>query len=105
MVYLRSRRVLHRTAGTSLLQKADLLRYGQYGLSARVVDRLWTLRREPEKEGMGYNDFVYFLLAEEDKESAPALQYWFHVLDYDADGCICAKDMWYRRRPLLTTRS
>ena len=33
-----------------------------------------------------YDDFVYFLLAEEDKECHAALQYWFHVLDVDGDG-------------------
>ena len=46
-----------------------------------MVDRLWTLRRHTDKEGMNYADFVFFLLAEEDKQRYPALQYWFHVLD------------------------
>ena len=31
-----------------------------------------------ESDGMTYNDFVFFLLAEEDKQSAPALQYGAH---------------------------
>jgi serine/threonine-protein phosphatase 2A regulatory subunit B'' len=79
----------------SLLQKDDLLRYGSYGFSARVVDRVWTLRRDTSKEGMTYDDFVYFLLAEEDKQSQPALQYWFHILDFDSDGFLDARDMWY----------
>ena len=71
------------------------MRYGSYGLSSRVVDRLWTLRRESSKEGMSYADFVYFLLAEEDKQSSPALQYWFHVLDVDGDGYLTSRDMWW----------
>jgi len=25
---------------------------------------------------MGYEDFVYFMLAEEDKSSEPSLEYW-----------------------------
>ena len=93
----------------SVLQKDDLMRYGSYGLSKKVVDRLWALRRkettkascgggeegEWKKDGMGYDDFVCFLLAEEDKQSAPALQYWFHVLDVDGDGYLSTKDMWY----------
>lgn len=79
----------------SQLQKDDILRYGQYGLTARVVDRIWTLRHDRESEGMAYNDFVYFLLAEEDKQCAPALQYWFHVLDIDGDGAINRQDMLY----------
>ena len=78
------------------------MRYGSYGLSARVVDRIWALRhdRKPDragKTGMTYDDFVYFLLAEEDKQSFPALQYWFHVLDFDGDGYICSRDMWCAR--------
>lgn len=26
---------------------------------------------------MGYEDFVYFILAEEDKSSEPSLEYWY----------------------------
>ena len=79
----------------SRLTKEDLLRYGQYGLTSRAVDRLWALRRDQTKEGMAYDDFVYFLLSEEDKQATPALQYWFHMLDVDGDGCIDKNDMWY----------
>ena len=82
----------------TLLQKDDLLRYGAYGLSPRVVDRIFAMRRErdpKDKNGMTYNDFVYFLLAEEDKQAPPALQYWFHVLDVNGDGALDADDMRY----------
>ena len=58
----------------SALQKEDLMRYGAYGLSARVVDRIWDLRRDTKKPGMGYPDFVYFILGEEDKQSPASLQ-------------------------------
>ena len=78
----------------SLLQKADLLRYSADGLSPRVVDRIWALRRETGKgDGMTYSDFVWFLLAEEDKQSNAALQYWFHALDCDSDGYLGTADM------------
>jgi len=79
----------------SFLTKEDVLRYGQYGLTRRTVDRLWFMRRDKECDGMGYNDFIYFLLSEEDKQATPALQYWFHLLDVDGDGCLDVKDMWY----------
>ena len=80
----------------SHLTKDDLLRYGSYGLSSRVVDRIWALRHEASKPGMSYSDFVYFLLAEEDKQTSPALTYWFHVLDIDGDGYLSASDMrWF----------
>ena len=37
----------------------------------------------------------FFLLAEEDKQSAASVQYWFHILDYDGDGVIDTNDMRY----------
>jgi len=79
----------------SILQKDDVMRYGSYGLSSRVVDRLWHLRRHTDSEGMKYADFVFFLLAEEDKQSLSALQYWFHVLDVNCDGVLDTQEMWY----------
>jgi len=79
----------------SRLSKEDVLRYGQYGLTQRAVDRLWAMRRDTTAEGMSYDDFVYFLLAEEDKQAVPALQYWFHMLDVDCDGVLDRQDMWY----------
>jgi len=79
----------------SKLSKDDLLRYGSYGLSARVVERLWALRRDRSSEGMVWKDFMLFLLAEEDKQCLSAAQFWFHVLDTDGDGVISTSDMWY----------
>lgn len=29
---------------------------------------------------MGYEDFVYFMLSEEDKSSEPGLEYWYTLL-------------------------
>ena len=54
---------------------------------------MWTLRRITDKEGMAYPDFVFFLLAEEDKQSVPALQFWFHVLDFEGDGVLDTREM------------
>ena len=77
----------------SLLQKEDLLRYGSYGLTSIVVERIWVLRHQRDSGGMAYDDFVYFLLAEEDKQSSPAYQYWFHVLDLNGDGALDQRDL------------
>jgi len=35
------------------------------------------------KGKMGYEDFVYFMLCEEDKTTSQALHYWFRVIDLD----------------------
>ena len=34
---------------------------------------------------MGYEDFCFFMLAEEDKSSRASIQYWFNVIDLDSD--------------------
>jgi hypothetical protein len=58
-----------------------------YDLSDHLLmSHIWTLLSQvPRKftskvEGkMGYEDFVYFILAEEDKSSEPSLEYWYFV--------------------------
>ncbi|KAL9235158.1 hypothetical protein vseg_009945 [Gypsophila vaccaria] len=42
---------------------------------------------------MGYEDFVYFTLAEEDKSSEPSLEYWFKCIDLDGNGIITRNEM------------
>ena len=45
---------------------------------------------------MGYAEFVYFLLCEEDKSSPTATSFWFRVLDLDGDGYLSADEMaWF----------
>ena len=39
---------------------------------------------------MSYEDFVWFMLCEEDKTSFRSLKYWFTVVDLDSNGII-----WY----------
>lgn len=42
---------------------------------------------------MGYEDFVYFILSEEDKTNNISLEYWFKCIDLDCDGCLRANEM------------
>ncbi|KAK4487822.1 hypothetical protein RD792_003558 [Penstemon davidsonii] len=64
-----------------LIDKENLIRYGNHALTYRIVDRIFS--QVPRKfsskvEGkMGYEDFVNFILSEEDKSSEPSLEYWF----------------------------
>eukprot|EP00246_Nothoceros_aenigmaticus_P005906 TRINITY_DN183_c0_g1_i2.p2 TRINITY_DN183_c0_g1~~TRINITY_DN183_c0_g1_i2.p2 ORF type:complete len:136 (-),score=28.22 TRINITY_DN183_c0_g1_i2:42-449(-) len=44
---------------------------------------------------MGYEDFVWFILSEEDKSSEPSLEYWFRCVDLDCDGVVTPNDMQY----------
>lgn len=79
------------------LSRDDLLRYANHSLTYRIVDRIFQgaprklSTNDPLK--MGYEDFIWFLLAEEDKNNDAALEYWFNCCDIDGDGYLNAKDM------------
>lgn len=44
---------------------------------------------------MGYEDFVWFILSEEDKTTDTAIEYWFRCADLDCDGVITPSEMWH----------
>lgn len=69
-----------------IIDKEDFSRYEGHALSRKAVDRIFDqIPRKFRAEGgkMGYEDFVYFMLCEEDKQTPQALQYWFKVIDLD----------------------
>ncbi|XP_075081693.1 putative serine/threonine protein phosphatase 2A regulatory subunit B''delta isoform X1 [Nicotiana tabacum] len=80
-----------------LIDKENLIRYGNHALTYRIVDRIFS--QVPRKftskvEGkMGYEDFVYFILSEEDKTSEPGLEYWFKCIDLDGNGVLTRNEM------------
>nr|GMC94135.1 probable serine/threonine protein phosphatase 2A regulatory subunit B''delta isoform X2 [Ipomoea batatas] len=80
-----------------LIDKENLIRYGNHALTYRIVDRIFS--QVPRKftskvEGkMGYEDFVYFILSEEDKSSEPSLEYWFKCIDLDGNGILTRNEM------------
>ncbi|OVA16380.1 EF-hand domain [Macleaya cordata] len=80
-----------------LIDKENLIRYGNHALTYRIVERIFSQipRRFTSKvEGkMGYEDFVYFMLAEEDKSSEPSLEYWFKCIDLDGNGVLTPNEM------------
>ena len=49
---------------------------------------------------MGYEDFVYFILSEEDKTNNISLDYWFKCIDLDCDGALRANEMLVSVSPL-----
>lgn len=63
------------------IDRENLIKYGNHSLTYRIVDRIFS--QVPRKfsskvEGkMNYEDFVHFILAEEDKSSEPSLEYWY----------------------------
>lgn len=80
-----------------LIDKENLIRYGNHALTYRIVDRIFS--QVPRKftstvEGkMGYEDFVYFMMSEEDKSSEPSLEYWFKCIDLDGNGVLTPNEM------------
>ncbi|KAK9288332.1 hypothetical protein L1049_016783 [Liquidambar formosana] len=80
-----------------LIDKENLIRYGNHALTYRIVDRIFS--QVPRKfnskvEGkMGYEDFVYFMLSEEDKSSEPSLEYWFKCIDLDGNGVLTPNEL------------
>ncbi|CAN1192881.1 Probable serine/threonine protein phosphatase 2A regulatory subunit B''delta [Linum perenne] len=82
-----------------LIDRENLIRYGNRCLTYRIVDRIFS--QVPRKftsnvEGkMNYEDFVYFILSEEDKSSEPSLEYWFKCIDLDGNGVLTSNEMQY----------
>ena len=70
----------------------DLLRYGNGAISQRATERIFCLLRRGRGH-IKYEDFVWFLLSEEDKSSSTAVGFWFRVLDVDDDGRVSRHDM------------
>ncbi|XP_074570994.1 serine/threonine protein phosphatase 2A regulatory subunit B''beta-like [Curcuma longa] len=80
-----------------LIDKENLIRYGNRALTYRIVERIFSQiprKFKSKVDGkMCYEDFVYFILAEEDKSSEPSLEYWFKCIDMDGNGIITSNEM------------
>jgi len=48
-----------------------------------------------KKDTMTYEDFIWFMLSEEDKSSNRGIEYWFSVVDLDGNGIIGPHEMNY----------
>jgi serine/threonine-protein phosphatase 2A regulatory subunit B'' len=75
-----------------LLDKEDLIKYDGHAWSARAIDRVFQQVGMKFTAGvagkMGYDDFVWFLLADEDKTNEQSLSFLFSLIDLDGDGVI-----------------
>eukprot|EP00747_Dinoflagellata_sp_TGD_P092068 gnl/TRDRNA2_/TRDRNA2_165278_c0_seq3.p1 gnl/TRDRNA2_/TRDRNA2_165278_c0~~gnl/TRDRNA2_/TRDRNA2_165278_c0_seq3.p1 ORF type:complete len:597 (+),score=111.99 gnl/TRDRNA2_/TRDRNA2_165278_c0_seq3:122-1912(+) len=82
-----------------LLDKDDLLKYDGHALSRRAIERIFS--EVPSKftsavpGKMGYEDFIRFLLCDQDRQTDRSVEYWFHLFDLDGDGCIRDHEMRY----------
>ena len=88
-----------------LLSRDDLLRYGNHSLTYRIADRLFAGAARPLSSGvpnkMGYEDFVWFILSEEDKSSNSSLEYWFRACDLNGDDVLTQDELlWFYEEQL-----
>jgi serine/threonine-protein phosphatase 2A regulatory subunit B'' len=90
------------------ITREDLLKYGEHSLSHMIVDRIFEAAPRPfegndaatsldENEGnavaprkmtreyLTYEDFIFFMLSEEDKANEYSVRYWFTCVDVDGD--------------------
>mmetsp|Transcript_24001 Transcript_24001/g.23920 ORF Transcript_24001/g.23920 Transcript_24001/m.23920 type:complete len:106 (-) Transcript_24001:376-693(-) len=80
-----------------MIDKEDFSRYEGYALSRKTMDKIF--EQIPRKfksdnpEKMLYDDFVWFMLCEEDKTTKRSLQYWFDIIDLDSNGIITPHEM------------
>ncbi|WIA36470.1 hypothetical protein OEZ86_007771 [Tetradesmus obliquus] len=81
------------------LERADLARYANCALTYQIVERIFEEAPRKFSSGvpgrMGYEDFVWFILSEEDKTTETAMEYWFRCADLDCDGVITPSEMWH----------
>jgi len=81
------------------IDREDLSRHNEHALSTRMIERIFSgavTRGSAQKEGrMSYTEFVWFLLAEEDKRHNTAIEYWFRCMDLDGDGVISMYELEY----------
>jgi serine/threonine-protein phosphatase 2A regulatory subunit B'' len=80
-----------------LLDREDVVKLCNYALTYRIVDRIFAGACRPLHSGVpdrvGYQDFIWLLLSEEDKTSETAIRYWFRGIDLDGDGYITPHEM------------
>ena len=65
------------------------------GLSAKGGFVSDSLRVHLQKDKMNYEDFVWFMLSEEDKTTDRSIRYWFKVIDLDDNNIITPHEMEY----------
>eukprot|EP00934_Nitzschia_sp_Nitz4_P001886 Nitzschia sp. Nitz4//scaffold108_size72880//49351//51376//NITZ4_005822-RA/size72880-augustus-gene-0.30-mRNA-1//-1//CDS//3329532690//1886//frame0 len=73
------------------ITREDLLKYGDHSLSHMIVDRIFDAAPRPfaqekvDRTFLSYEDFIYFMLSEEDKANDVSVHYWFSCVDVDGD--------------------
>jgi serine/threonine-protein phosphatase 2A regulatory subunit B'' len=100
-----------------IISREDMRQHSNGAITDAIIDRVFSgavMRTPPElrttkgkgpcrdqpTETIGFEDFVCFLLAEEDKKHPTSQEYWFRILDMDGDGVISLYEMEYFYREI-----
>jgi Ca2+-binding EF-hand superfamily protein len=96
-----------------IISREDMKNHCDGALTNMIIDRIFSnaVNRYPAKksiqaqqnqrgpvkeekiETIGFEEFVAFLLAEEDKRHPTSIEYWFRCIDLDGDGIISLYEM------------
>lgn len=82
----------------SILTFEQLSSYNGYSLTNKVVERAFYYIRFSDSKSYKkytYQDFVWFMMAEEDKSFRKSIELWFRCLDFDGDGHLSPSDLFY----------
>ncbi len=81
------------------ISKESFSRYDGHSLGRKAVDRIFNeVPRKfvsTEKDMMCFEDFLWYILSEEDKTTPTSIKYWFKVVDLDDNGIITPSEMEY----------
>ena len=74
-------------------------------MTYRIANRIFEGAARPLTSGvpgrMGYEDFVWFILSEEDKSTNTALDYWFRAIDLNGDDLLTPDELvWFYEEQL-----
>ena len=81
------------------INKESFSKYDSHSLSMKAINRIFDqIPRKfvsNEKDMMCFEDFLWYMLSEEDKTTKTSIKYWFKVIDLDDNGIITPSEMEY----------
>ncbi|EDV21934.1 uncharacterized protein TRIADDRAFT_29944 [Trichoplax adhaerens] len=79
-----------------LITKEDLYRHNNQALSRKIIDKIFSGAVTTMKsETLTFEEFVWFLISEEDKKHPKSIEYWFRCMDLDGDGYLSTYELEY----------
>ena len=81
------------------INKESFSKYDGHSLGIKAIDRIFNEVPRKfvsiEKDMMCFEDFLWYILSEEDKTNKTSIKYWFKVVDLDDNGIITPSEMEY----------